>query len=75
MNNRLKFPCVPRYTKSLSQTEAIVKRRTPYIPIAKARGFTALSGKWNGNVILEYLFEFHVQLFKDLEFLTHCVDN
>lgn len=28
-----------------------------------------VDNKWNGNVILEYLFEFHDQLFKDLELL------
>lgn len=31
--------------------------------------------KWDGNVILEYLFEFHDQMLSDLEFLTHCVEN
>jgi len=34
-----------------------------------------IDNDWNGNVILEYLFEFHEQLSKDLEFLTHCVEN
>jgi len=28
-----------------------------------------IDGKWTGNVILEYLFEFHDQMSKDLEFL------
>ena len=28
-----------------------------------------VDSKWNGNVILEYLFEFHDQMFKDLELL------
>lgn len=31
--------------------------------------------KWKGNVILEYLFEFHDQMLNDLEFLTDYVEN
>jgi len=28
-----------------------------------------IDSKWNGNVILEYLFEFHERMLKDLELL------
>lgn len=31
-----------------------------------------IENKWQGNVILEYLFEFHDQMPSDLEFLAHC---
>jgi len=34
-----------------------------------------IANKWSGNVILEYLYEYHDQMLKDLEFLTHCVEN
>ena len=31
-----------------------------------------IDNQWNGNVILEYLFEFHDQMFEDLKFLRHA---
>ncbi|MBU4311253.1 MAG: sugar phosphate isomerase/epimerase [Candidatus Omnitrophica bacterium] len=34
-----------------------------------------VDNKWSGNVILEYLYEYHDHMLKDLEFLTHCVEN
>ena len=51
------------------------KQHLPIDNFCKEIVMYLIENKWKGNVILEYLFEFHDQMPNDLEFLTHCVEN
>jgi len=45
------------------------KQHLPIDDFCKEVACYLIDRKWEGNVILEYLFEFHAQMLKDLEFL------
>lgn len=51
------------------------KQHLPIDDLCKEIARYLVENKWKGNVILEYLFEFHVQMLSDLKFLTHSVEN